>query len=225
MKKLLGGLLAGAAMVSAAGAATISSVASTSLPGSSTGSIGPVGATPAPNNDNTAGASPNTVPASTFFNAPGSAEYEFVLAHSGGTTEHTFTQALVNNTGQPWSGFRFELGLGAGSSFTSASSPSGLDFDLPDRDPAPVSSQFTVLDHQAALLDWSGATVPSIGSVSFTFAVDVPDGLAAFHPEAQNRFTLRATPVLAAAPIPEPATVLLLSGGLALVGWRRRRRS
>ena len=124
-----------------------------------------------------------------------------------------------------WSGFRFELGHGAGSSFSSASASSGLDFDLPEGDPAPVSSQFTVLDHQGAVLDWSGATVPSIGSVVFSFAVDVPDGLSAFHPSAQNRFTLRATPVLAAAPIPEPATVLLLSGGLALVGWRHRRRA
>jgi hypothetical protein len=224
MKQLLGTLLLGAGLASAASAATISSVASSSLPGPSTGSIGPVGATPSPNNDNTSAASPNTIPASTFFNALGTAEYEFAVTDSAGTTEYTFTQAVVNNSGQAWSGFRFELGYGTGSSFTSAAGIGGLSFDLPNRDPAPLSSRFTVLDHQGALLDWSGATVPSIGSVFFSFAVDVPDGLSSFHPSAQNRFTLRATPVPAAAPIPEPATVLLMSGGLAFVGWRYRRR-
>ena len=208
MKRLFGALLLGAGLVSTASAATISSVVSVSLPGPSTGSIGPVGVPPSPNNDNTSTASANAIPASTFFNAVGTAEYEFVVANSGGTTEYMFTQAAINNSGQTWSGFRFELGYGTSESFTSTASIGGVNFDFATRDPAPLSPQFTVLDHQAALLGWSGATVPSIGSVFFSFAVDVPDGLESFNPSAQNRFTLRATPVLAATPIPEPATVL-----------------
>lgn len=224
MKQLLGTFLIGTGLVTAAGAATISSVASSSLPGPSTGSIGPVGATPSPNNDNTAAASPNTVPASIFFNALGTVEYEFVVANSGGTTEYTFTQAAVNNSGQAWSGYRFELGYGTGTSFTSAAGLGGPEFDLPARDPSPLSSQFTVLDHQGAILHWSGASVPSVGSVFFSFAVDVPDGLSSTHPLALDRFTLRATPEVTA-PIPEPATLLLMAGGLAVVGWRRRSRS
>jgi hypothetical protein len=65
--------------------------------------------------------------------------------------------------------------------------------------------------------------VPSVGGALFTFAVDVPDGLAALHPGGLDRFTLQATPV-AAAPIPEPTTWLLMSAGLGLVALRGRRR-
>ena len=224
MKQLFGALLLVGALVPATGAATISSVSSVSLPGPSTGTVGPVGATPAPNNDNTAAASPNLVPASIFFNGPGTAEIEFAVGNSGGTTEYSFSQSLVNNSGQTWSGFRFDLGFGTGTSFVPASSTSGLSFDLPNRDPAPSSSRFTVLDHQMARLDWSGAQVPAIGSVLFAFSVDVPDGLAAFHPAGLDRFTLQGTPI-AAAPIPEPATLLLMSAGLGFVAWRGRRGS
>lgn len=224
MKQILGALALCACLVPSAGAATISSAPSVSLPGPSTGTVGPVGATPAPNNDNATAASPNLVPASIFFNAFGTAEIEFAVANSGGTTEYSFSQSLVNNSGQTWSGFRFDLGFGTGSSFTRASDASGLGFDVPNRDPAPFSSRFSVLDHQTARLDWSGADVPAIGSVLFTFSIDVPDGLAAFHPTGLDRFTLHGTPVVAA-PIPEPATLLLMGAGLVFVAWRGRRRA
>jgi hypothetical protein len=218
VKHVVGSLLLGAGLAGAASAATIANVTSTSLPGLSTSSIGPVGATPSPNNDNTPVSSPNVLPASIFFNAMGTAEYEFGVSNSGGTTEYTFTQAITNNSGPAWSGFRFELGYGTGAAFASAGS--GVSFDVPSRDPSPLSSRFITLDHQAAQLDWSGAAVPSAGQVVFSFAVDVPDGLAALHPLALDRFTLRATPLAA---VPEPPALLLMCGGLALMGWRCRR--
>ena len=52
-------------------AATIGSINVSILPGSSTGTIGPVGATPAPNNDNSVGPSPNVIPYTIFYNAGG----------------------------------------------------------------------------------------------------------------------------------------------------------
>jgi hypothetical protein len=82
-----------------AAAATIGSFGTSVFPGSSTGTIGPVGATLAPNNENAASPSPNVIPYSIFFNSPGTLDVEFVFANSGGTTEYRFTQTLINKTG------------------------------------------------------------------------------------------------------------------------------
>jgi hypothetical protein len=211
------GLLWGAA--APAGAAVITNVSVFSLPGFSTGSVGPVGLTPAPNNDNSAAASPNEIPSSIFMNTFGVAEIEFVLDSSGGTTEYRFTQALVNNTGQTWNDYHFELGYGTGAGFVRSSLADLLDFDTPDIDPLPTSSVFPILNHQDDTIDWSGGSVPAIGSVFFTLHLDVPDGLEAFHPLGLNRFTLRQVPTVMA--VSEPATLLMLAAGLAGFGAAR----
>ena len=203
-------------------AATIASIETFALPGFSTGSLSP-GLTLSPNNDNTSTASPNLVSYSVFFNSGGlgPADFEFNLDNSGGTTEYRFAPGglVVNNTGFPLTGFRVELGFGTGANFVRSGAADALDFDEPDRDPAPASARFPTLLHSADLLEWSGATV-GLGGVGVSFAVDVPDGLASFHPAAVNRFTVRLTPVA----VPEPSTSVLILTGLPLLALRLRRR-
>lgn len=214
----------GVAIPARAGTITMATVIS--LPGPSTGSIGPFGAPPNPNNDNAGATNPNSIVYSIVFNALGTAEYEFQIAASGGTTEYLFTTSgllpVVNSTGVPWAGYRFELGFGTGASFVRSGSSDLLDFDLPGADPLPTSTAFPTLDHQTDMIGWSGGSVPSIGSVRFLLAIDVPDGLEAFNPSGLNRFTLRQTPIVA--PVPEPTTLVLLATGLGGVVLARRRR-
>ncbi len=217
--------------VSGADAAVITGINQFLLPGFSTGSLThslPV----APNNDNTGAPSPNTVATGgfgIFLNAGGFdiLDYEFNLADSGGTTEYRFTTNVVNNSGVAWTGFNFLLGFGTGANFVPAAVGVGLDFDLPGSDPAPTSSVFPILDHQAHVIDWSGATVNYLlgpggapFSVAFSLAIDIPDGLAAFHPEGANRFTLRSFPT--AQQVPEPTTLALAGVALASFAVRRR---
>ena len=204
------------------------------LPGFSTGSM-TFSPAVAPNNDNTAVPSPNTVANpgfGIFLNAGGFGilDYEFDLDNSGGTSETFFTTNMVNNTGVAWNDFHFQLGFGTGSQFVPVGAGLGLDFDTPDGDPAPTSSVFFVLNHQANLVEWSGATVNYLGgpggppfSAAFSLSIDVPDGLAALHPQGVNRFTLRAFPT--AQQVPEPTTGALVVLGLACAARQRRGRN
>jgi hypothetical protein len=214
-------------------AGVITSINQFLLPGSSTGSLAfsPV---VAPNNDNTAAPSPNTISTGglgIFLNAGGFGilDYEFNVASSGGTTEYFFTTNVINNSGIAWADFHFQLGFGTGAAFEPAGAGFGLDFDTPDGDPAPSSSAFPVLNHQATLVEWSGATVNYLGgaggapfSVAFSLSIDIPDGLAALHPQGVNRFTLRSFPT--AQQVPEPTTAALVGLGLASAALRRRGR-
>jgi hypothetical protein len=181
-------------------AATISSVSTFSLPGFSTGSVGPVGSTPAVNNDDDPGASPNVIPFSVFFNSPGAMETEFVLENSGGTTEYRFTQTFVNTRSAAWTGFRFELGSGTGAGFVRGGDVS---FDVLNGQSTATSPVFTLVAHSAGVLEWTVGAAPLVAP--FAFAIDVPDGM--------ERVTLRQTPLLAA-PVPEPATF-----GLAVISF------
>jgi len=201
------------------------------LPGFSTGSL-TVPLPVSPNNDNTAAPSPNTIATGgfgIFLNAGGFdiLDYEFNIADSGGTTEYFFTTNVVNNSGVAWDDFHFQLGFGTGAAFVPVSAGFGLDFDTPDADPAPTSTVFSVLNHQENLVEWSGATVNYLGgsagapfSVAFSLSIDVPDGVAALHPQGVNRFTLRSFPT--AQQVPEPATAALFGVGLAWAALRRR---
>jgi hypothetical protein len=214
-----------------ADAAAITSINQFLLPGFSTGSLGhslPV----APNNDDTAAASPNTISTGgfgIFLNSGGFGvlDYEFNLTDSGGTTEYLFTTNVINNTGVAWTGFRFLLGFGTGADFVPVGAGVGLDFDAPTAGPAPTSTAFPLLNHQSTRIDWSGATVNYLlgpggapFSSVFSLSIDVPDGLAAYHPGGVNRFTLRSLPTADA--VPEPVSVALVSLGLAAVVSRRR---
>lgn len=190
------------------------------LPGFSTGTLGPVGATPAPNNDNTASAD-NVIPSTVFINSPGIVELEFNVADSGGTTEYRFNQTLININQPAWKAFRFELGYGTGANFVSAAIAGALDFDVPDLDPAPTSSHFANLASQGNRLFWSQGTVAAVGVASFSLSVDVPDNLADLNPTGVSRFTIRQTPLAA---VPETGTVSLFMAGLAaLLGFGVRR--
>lgn len=228
----LAGMAAAVLTTGAAGAeaGVITSINQFLLPGFSTGSLTHSLAV-APNNDNTAVPSPNTISnpgLGVFLNAGGFGilDYEFNLADSGGTTEYFFTTNVVNNSGVAWDDFHFQLGFGTGAAFVPVGAGFGLDFDAPDRDPGPTSSAFLALNHQPNLVEWSGATVNYLGgsggapfSVAFSLSIDIPDGLAAIHPQAVNRFTLRSFPT--AQQVPEPATAALLVIGLACAARRR----
>lgn len=211
-----GGLLAGLLISGAPGyAGVITGVGATAFPPASTGSIGPVGVTPAPNNDEADATNPNTIPyPSLFVNSLGVLDVEYLVADSGGVTEYRVLQSLlVNNTGQAWPGFQFELGFGIGAAFTPSGPADALDFDTPGQDPAPTASRFARGERHADTLVWTEGLIPSIGSGTFALALDVPDHLAGVHPGGVNRFTLRQRPLLNAVTIPAPATGWLLGAG------------
>lgn len=214
------------ATISSAGAATISSITKLTLPGATTGSVGPVGATPAPNNDDSYGPSPNVIPYSLFVNSAGTMETEFALAQSGGTTEYRFTQTLFNNIpGAAWQGFKFELGFGTGADFTLSPLADLLMFDAFENNSTATANAFNLTVDEMKVIEWGGGKVSRFQSAVFSFAIDVPDDLADLNPQGLNRFTLRQTPIVAGsapAPAPEPATAMLFGLALVAVGIRGR---
>jgi hypothetical protein len=205
-------------------AGVITTASSVQLPGGvSTGTIGPLNSTPAPNNDEVPGANPNAIAYNLFINAPGPMDVEFVVGESGGITEYRFAQGFLNNSRGTWTGWRFELGFGTGSEFVRSQVGDGLDFDAPSST-LPSSPQFGLSRLEADVLEWTGQ-VPWLGRGDFAFAIDVPDGLAGVNPSGLGRFTLRQ--IQNPAPddsVPEPSMVVLSLCGLGWAGRRLRSR-
>lgn len=199
----------------------------TNVLNNATGSIGPVGGVPvAPNNDNSGAPSPNVVASNLFlFNAL-PLDFEFTLANSGGTTEYRFTPSFFNITSPTWTNFYLELGFGTGAGFVRSTGLDALDFDTPDGDPAAFSPFFPTVEHQADTIAFRGGSIGQIKPAAFLFAIDLPDDLQKFNPYELNRFTLRITPNGAPdpTPVPEPASMILVGGGVAALAAKARKR-
>ena len=123
---------------------------------------------------------------------------------------------VQNSTGIDWSGYRVELGFGAGGSFIPSAPGDGLNFDIEDDSPinfAPGPADFTtVVRPSEDEIVASGGTLldGEFSGLNFVFHIDVPDGI--------TEFTLRQQPIL----VPEPSTAMLL-GLCSLAALRRRR--
>jgi PEP-CTERM motif len=212
-------------------ASVILALTGVTVPGGSDNLFGP-SITVTPNNDNVNGPSPNTMTYLQTYNANvfDNLDMEFTVEDSDGTTEYFFTAFFTNNTpDQTFFGFRFELGFGQFTNFVRSTALDGLDFDTPDANPPHASTLFPLLSAQEDVLEWSGAEVPQGGAVAFTFALDIPDGLAALNPFGENTFTLRQIPLVEPGPevpaaVPEPTSLLLLGSGLIAIGSRIRKR-
>ena len=171
----------------------------------------------APNNDDTAGASPNTVfVTQKNYIGIGPVDIVFNVTNSGGVSEYLFTEGVFNNTGLNWTAYHIELGFGFDAGFVKSTSGDGLDFDSPDFNSPfnfnPGGSLFSSLSVTEDDVYATGGVMPHLTFAGyFRFTVDVPDGITSF--------TVRQSPV-----VPEPGSFAILSCGVAGLALLRRRK-
>ncbi len=187
---------------------------------------------PAPNNDNVAGVSPNTLVTTGPLITNGIGPIDFVLevTNTGDTgtgtttTEYSINFAeVLNNTGVTWVGYEFSLGTGTGAGFQRlGGSIPGLDSDAPHYDLEPSTDVFAlqIWEPDRILFSGGGVLAPGGTGLASAFSLDVPDF---GEPGGTYQFTIRCESI-----VPEPtALVLALFGSLACgcVVWRQRRRN
>lgn len=164
----------------------------------------------APNNDDVAGPSANTVfVTQKNYIAVGPVDIVFTVTNSGGTSEYLFTEGVFNNTGLNWTGYHIELGFGHDAGFVGSAAGDGLDFDAPNFNspfnfnPSPGFFPTVSVTEDDVLA--SGGVMPYLSFAGyFRFTVDVPDGI--------TEFTVRQSPI---AVVPEPGSLALLIAGMA----------
>jgi hypothetical protein len=173
----------------------------------------------APNNDDVAGVSPNTIwVTQKNYIAIGPVDITFNVINSGGVSEYSVAEGVYNGTGIPWTGYHLELGYGFGTGFVKSTPGDGLDFDSPDFNsplsfnPAPGFYFPTAVATADDILAGGGIMPPTGFAGDFHFSIDVPDGI--------TQFTLRQSPI----GVPEPGTFLLCALGLIGVGVAPRKR-
>ena len=176
----------------------------------------------APNNDDVAGPSPNTIfVTQKDYKAIGPVDITFDVINSGGVSEYSVVEGVYNGTGLNWSSYHIELGFGHGLGFVKSLAGDGLDFDAPDFnsplvfDPAP-GFFFPLATATEDDIYASGGVMPFASFAGyFKFSVDVPDGIASF--------TIRQSPVA----VPEPTSFALSClglVGLGVIAWRNKNR-
>lgn len=187
------------------------------------GSVG----TATPNNDNSSVSNPNLIDHDLTFGSPGYFEVYFSVENSGGATEYDVTNNLANLSGINWTGMLVEIGFGQLAGFVPSNAGDLLDFDTPDRDPAPSSAAMGLVIHEVNYLYFQGNQA-SGASNTMLYSLDVPDYNASIPASAQTaggyNMTLRFTPQdVNSDPIPEPATYALIGSGLAAFALVHRR--
>jgi hypothetical protein len=173
-----------------------------------------------PNNDDVAGASPNTIDIfQKDYVGIGPVDIEYTVIDSGdatgSVTEYIFSEGIQNGTGSDWSDYHIQLGFGVGADFVPSPSGDGLDFDAPDYNSPFSFAPFTTVDVFEDDIDAYGGVITSPSfTFPFVFTIDVPDGI--------TKFTLRQYPTTDF--IPEPSTLLLACLGFVGTFAGRRRR-
>jgi PEP-CTERM motif len=171
----------------------------------------------APNNDDTAGASPNGVfVTQKNYIAIGPVDIVFNVINSGGTSEYLFTEGVYNNTGLNWGAYHIELGYGFDAGFVKSTPGDGLDFDAPDfNSPFNFNPGGTFFPSVSVTEDdvyANGGVMPYLSFAGyFRFTVDVPDGISSF--------TVRQSPIA----VPEPSALGLLALGAVAFATKLRR--
>ena len=192
------------------------------------GAVTPL-STPAPNNDNTVNASPNTItlPAGGSVASPlvattlGPIDYIFDVQASQGSTEYRVTTFIANNSGTAWTGFIFQLGTGSGASFSPIANAipeiHPPTFDSPNFDPDLTNTAFNSVSLNAMQVTFAGAPLASGPSSVMTSSLSI-DTLDDMISGGATNFTLRMIPV------PEPAPVsLAVCAGLGLFALRKEK--
>jgi hypothetical protein len=138
--------------------------------------------------------------------------FDIEITVTGGQSQITIDETVLNLTGEDWLDFHYQLGFGLGDQFRPSDDTDGLSF---------LSGVSDVFGPGALLsqdeLAFAGGVVPPGGIALFNLVIALPG-------EDPFTFTLREWPTTI---IPEPATLLIWSllGALALtLGLRRRGR-
>ena len=171
----------------------------------------------APNNDDVAGTSPNSIfVTQKDYVAIGPVDLVFDVNDTGGVTEYHVIEGVQNSTGTDWGAYHIELGFGNGAGFVKSTAGDGLDFDAPDFNsdfffnPGPGYFPSVSVTEDDVYAD--GGVMPDFTFAGyFEFTIDVPDGI--------TQFTIRQSPVA----IPAPTAALAGLLGFAAVTARRHR--
>ena len=164
-----------------ASAQIVSGFGGASGPGLWTMSFNNLG-TPAPGNDDVAGASPNWIAVNQkAYNAVDYIDFLFYVDAAGmPTTEYYLSEGVHNGTGIEWTDYHIELGFGVGAAFVPSGPGDGLDFDAPDQNSPYIFAPFTTLTIGEDTIDAVGGIVPDGTFNVFSFPIDVPSGITEF---------------------------------------------
>jgi len=139
-------------------------------------------ATPSPADDDVAGSSANTIVVTEKrFDSLGAIWVEFSVSDDGiGTSEFQVTETVTNNSGTDWIGYQVMVGFGTESGWVHSPIGDDLDFDMPDDNSPRDFDVFSTLAYSENTIDAVGGIILAGDSHTFTYAIDVPNGITTF---------------------------------------------